>query len=38
LHYKTHNTKKSKADFLREYIEKMMEMDDDFQEFLRREE
>jgi len=36
LHYKTHNTNKSKADFLREYIEKMMDLDDDFQEFLRR--
>ncbi|MDZ7798229.1 MAG: hypothetical protein U5L76_01275 [Patescibacteria group bacterium] len=36
LHYKTHNTKKSKADFLREYVEKMMEIDDDFQDFLRK--
>ena len=36
LYYKTHNTKKSKADFLREYVEKMMEMDEDFQKFLRK--
>lgn len=37
LHYKTHNTTKSKADFLREYIEKMMKLDKDYEDFTRRE-
>lgn len=36
LHYKTHNTAKSKADFLREYVEKMMELDEDFKGFLKK--
>ena len=38
LHYKTHNTTKSKADFLREYIERMMKLDKDYEDFIRREE
>lgn len=33
LHWKTHNTKKSKADFLREQIEKMMEEDEEFKRY-----
>lgn len=37
LHYKTHNTKKSKADFLREYVERMMGIDKDYQDFLKKE-
>ncbi|MFA5070533.1 MAG: hypothetical protein WC528_04610 [Patescibacteria group bacterium] len=36
LYYKTHNTPKSKADFLREYIERMIKLDEDYQEFLKR--
>lgn len=38
LHYKIHNTTKSKADFLREYIERMMKLDKDYEDFTRREE
>jgi len=38
LHYKIHNTTKSKADFLREYIERIMKLDKDYEDFIRREE
>jgi len=33
LHWKTHNTEKSKADFLREKIEKMMDEDEEFKKY-----
>jgi len=33
LHWKTHNTKISKADFLREEIEKMIEKDEEFKKY-----
>ncbi|MBU1164336.1 hypothetical protein KKA15_02105 [Patescibacteria group bacterium] len=33
LHWKTHNTKKSKADFLRERIDKMIEEDEEFRRY-----
>lgn len=36
LHFKTHNTKLSKADYLREQIEKLMTDDQDWQRFQRR--
>jgi len=36
LHWKTHNTKKSKADFLREDIEEKMKKDEKYQRFLRK--
>lgn len=36
LDYKTRNTKLSKADYLREEIEKLIETDEAFQEFLRK--
>lgn len=36
LHFKTHNTKLSKADYLREQIEGLMEKDDDWQAHQRR--
>jgi hypothetical protein len=36
LNFKTLNTKKSKADFLREYIEKMMKLDDEFEKYLKK--
>ncbi|MFH1598027.1 MAG: hypothetical protein ABIB97_03065 [Patescibacteria group bacterium] len=35
LHWKTHNTDKSKADFLRQDIEEMIKKDDKYQRFLR---
>lgn len=34
LYWKTHNTNISKADFLREEIQKMMEQDEEFRKFL----
>lgn len=36
LHFKTHNTKTSKADFLREQIEQSMKDDEDWQKFQRQ--
>lgn len=36
LHFKTHNTKLSKADYLRERIEQSMEQDGDWQEYQRK--
>lgn len=36
LHFKTHNTKLAKADYLREQIEKLMTDDQDWQRFQRR--
>ncbi len=36
LHFKTHNTKLSKADYLREQIEKLMTDDQDWEKFQRR--
>lgn len=36
LHFKTHNTKLSKADYLRERIEKQMEQDQDWQEYQKK--
>lgn len=36
LHFKTHNTKLSKADYLRERIEKLMEKDEEWQEYQRK--
>lgn len=36
LHFKTHNTKLSKADYLRERIEKLMSQDTDWQEYQRK--
>ncbi len=36
LHFKTHNTKQTKADFLREKIEDWMESDSDWQQHQRR--
>ncbi len=36
LHWKTHNTKKSKADFLREDIEEQMKEDEKYQRFLKK--
>jgi len=36
LHFKTHNTKLSKADYLRERIDAVMEKDEDWQEYQRR--
>lgn len=36
LHFKTHNTKLSKADYLREQIDTVMEKDEDWQEYQRR--
>lgn len=36
LHWKTHNTKFSKADFLREMIEKMIDEDEDYQKFVKK--
>lgn len=36
LHFKTHNTKASKADYLREQIEKSMEQDEDWQQYQRK--
>ncbi len=36
LHFKTHNTKFSKADYLRARIEKLMEQDEDWQEYQRK--
>ncbi|MBI3573250.1 MAG: hypothetical protein HY092_03570 [Candidatus Kerfeldbacteria bacterium] len=36
LHFKTHNTKKAKADYLREKIEKLMADDEDWQGFQRK--
>ncbi len=34
LHWKTHNTKVSKADFLRELIEKLIDEDQDYKKFV----
>ena len=34
LHWKTHNTKKTKADFLRELIEKLIDEDQDYKKFV----
>ncbi len=36
LHWKTHNTKLSKADFLRERIEKLIDEDEDYQKFVKK--
>ncbi len=36
LHFKTHNTKLSKADYLREQIERQMKTDDDWQEYQKK--
>ncbi len=36
LHFKTHNTKLSKADYLRERIEKQMDEDQDWQTYQRK--
>ncbi|MFA6215897.1 MAG: hypothetical protein WC768_05000, partial [Patescibacteria group bacterium] len=36
LYWKTHNTKISKADFLRERIEDLIDQDDDYQKFVRK--
>ncbi|MBI2984638.1 MAG: hypothetical protein HYY50_03370 [Candidatus Kerfeldbacteria bacterium] len=36
LHFRTHNTKKTKADFLREEIERLMEQDEDWRHHQRR--
>lgn len=36
LHFKTHNTKLSKADYLREQLEKLMDQDADWQAHQRR--
>ncbi len=36
LHFKTHNMKLSKADYLRERIDKMMDHDEDWQEYQRK--
>jgi len=36
LHYKTHNTKVSKADFLREYLEELMKKDEEYLRYLRK--
>lgn len=36
LHWKTHNTKISKADFLRELIEKLIDDDEDYLKYTRR--
>lgn len=36
LHFKTHNTKLSKADYLRERIEDLMDQDEDWQEYQRK--
>lgn len=38
LHWKTHNTKLSKADFLRQQIERLMDDDTDYQKYLLRRE
>lgn len=36
LHFKTHNTKITKADFLREKIEEMIDNDLDYQKFIKK--
>jgi len=36
LHWKTHNTKISKADFLRELIEKLIDEDKDYNSFIKK--
>ena len=36
LHWKTHNTKLTKADFLREMIEEMIENDTDYQRYVKK--
>ncbi len=36
LHYKTHNTKTSKADYLRDWVEEQMRHDQEWQHFLRK--
>ncbi len=36
LHFKTHNSKLAKADYLREQIEKQMEQDESWQEYQRK--
>jgi hypothetical protein len=36
LHFKTHNTAKSKADYLREQIEQHMNADEDWQEYQKK--
>ncbi len=36
LHFKTHNTKKTKAEFLREEIKKLMKDDEDWQKYIER--
>lgn len=36
LDYKTHNTKLSKADYLRQEIEKLIDLDEKFQQFLKK--
>ena len=38
LHWKTHNTKVSKADFLRELIERLIDQDEDYQRFVGKKE
>lgn len=36
LHWKTHNTKISKADFLREMIEKMIDTDEEYKKYISK--
>ncbi|MAF13639.1 MAG: hypothetical protein CMI53_01970 [Parcubacteria group bacterium] len=36
LHWKTHNTKTTKADFLREWIERLIDDDEGYQKFIGR--
>ncbi len=36
LHWKTHNTKISKADFLRELIEDLIDEDEEYQKFVKK--
>lgn len=36
LHFKTHNTKKTKAEFLREEIKELMKKDKDWQRYIER--
>jgi len=37
LHWKTNNTKITKADFLRELIENLIDKDQDYQRFVKKE-
>ncbi|MBI3290928.1 hypothetical protein HYZ76_01440 [Candidatus Falkowbacteria bacterium] len=36
LHWKTHNTKITKADFLRELIERLIDQDEEYQKFIKK--